>query len=343
LRRFNQAISKLILLLSSASPIVSQILNRHAPVVSQCDPVEIRLAAKQRDGSPFTTLTTSDIHFTFADGPSEVSLLRSFEVEKGANGFTDILFVIPPMADFNSPQDLSGIVQTLAKNDAFRFRAAVLGPSGALSSFTSDLETLRIQLHSATTQKGVHSLDRWVRAEETAFLALRRLEGRHAIVRLFHEENPHHFRMKTMSANDYALDTFASLDIAEIYRLLQTVPLSSAIPMGDASSENSPPGVDPNLSQLSQVQSASEQQSAIWASRGRWDELTAGRAEDSTKTLMEDLIRDNRSTYHLIVQPEFPCGDARFRLISITTQLANVRLFAPHEIQMIPYRPLPSD
>jgi hypothetical protein len=334
---FNQAIPKVILLLSSAYPIASQALPPHSPLVSQCDPVEIRLAAKQRDGSPFTSLTASDIHLTFADGPSEVSLLRSFEVEKGANGFTDILFVVPPMADFNSPQDLSGIIQTLARNDAFRFRAAVLGPSGALSSFTSDLQTLRIQLQSATNQKGVHSLDRWVRAEKTAFLALRPMEGRHAIVRLFHEENPHHFRMKTMYASDYALDTFASLDIAEIYRLLRTVHLSSVIPMGDASSENGPPGIDPNLSQLSQVQSASEQESAIWASRGRWNDWRAGRADDSTKDLMEDLIRDNRSTYHLIVQPEFPCGDARFRRISITTQLENVRLFTPPAIQMIPY------
>ncbi len=69
----------------------------------------------------------------------------------------------------------------------------------------------------------MHSLEDWQHDELDAFLTLHRLEGRHIIIRLFNNDNPHQFRVKDVFMRDLTLDKAASYDIAVLYRLLTPV------------------------------------------------------------------------------------------------------------------------
>lgn len=310
-----------------------QELRRRSNSGPDCSAIEIRLTAKLANGSPVTFLSASDLKIEFTDGEAEIVSLTPFSAIKSVAGFTNILFVVPPKADFGQPIEISGILSTLARADAFRFHAATLGPDGVLMPFSSDLTVLKSQLEYAVEMKHpLHTLKPWVLAEERAFLELRRKEGRHVIVRLFNSSNPSRSRIKYRFMHDYSLDGFASYDQAQVYQLLTPVSVDFAIPGGDASTGG-------DVRQSSQIQDASALQASAWSEKGYWDLHTAGKAEDSTNDLMKDVIKDNGSTYDLIVQPRFVCLSGTLRSIRIEATKPLVHLFAPQVIQMIPYQP----
>jgi len=105
--------------------------------VGGCPPTEMRVAAKTESGAPYEGLTVEDLHIGFRGGPAEMVSLRSFATIAGEEGVSDVLFVVPPYSGFGTPGDVSAVTATLARFDAFRFRAAVLGADGAVTGYTS--------------------------------------------------------------------------------------------------------------------------------------------------------------------------------------------------------------
>ena len=248
-----------------------------------------------------------------------------------------MLFVLPPLNSSGSEQVFQDVLSTLAHADHFRFRAAVLDSKGTLTAFTDNFSALQQEFKAAATAKGVTSYQEWVRIEEKAYLALRHMDGRRVIVRLFSPENPNHSMAKTRFAYDYSMDTYAALDGAQVYRLLQPVGPGAIIPFGEAASEPQACFGSTGLRQRDQVEESSRDQSAHWATKATWNLRTSGRAEETAKGLIEDVIRDNAATYRLTIQPSFACPDAaRFRPVHIAVMRNDVHLFSPTAIQMIP-------
>lgn len=319
----------------------AQTLHRRDEPGTWCAPVEIRLAAKLQDGSA-AKLTAGDLKVWFDGGSASVVSASSFASVDGAGGMTDLLFVRAPYAEFGSPVELAGIVNTLARAEGFRFRAAVLGPDGAVSDYFSELEVLSGRLKDAGSEKhALREMRRWVPAEERAFVGLRHLPGRHVIVRLFNDANPLGFQVKNNFAMDRSLDFFASLDLAMTYRLLSPLDVAYSIPRGDASEEAPMRGEAPDsraVEQTERLQGASQLQSQVWAQRDYWSRWSAGGAEVSTAELMRDVIRDHAAGYDVVVQPHFACVAGRMRAVYASTSDKDVRLFVPRAVQMIPYK-----
>jgi hypothetical protein len=320
-----------------SATLAGQELRRHSPSAALCSAIQIHLSAKRPDGSPFRFLRAQDLHVSFREGPAKVVSVTSAARATGPDGTANVLFVIPPFAAIGE-REIASVLRPLARADSFRFRAMVLDPSGALSSPAGDLHSLKDALRHGISQKAEvnRAPDRWLQAEQEAFLTLRRERGLHVIVRL---ALPQHSRpgKQSIFVQDTSMDLDAATDLAEIYRLLAPVRLSETIPMGDAATEHIDGAPDTlGIEQRSQVQAASQHQAAVWAARDLWTTHTAGGAEDSAELLMQDVIQNLAASYTVTVQPQFSCPGVGFRSIAITTEVRDVRLFAPSAIQMVP-------
>lgn len=315
-----------------------QHLHQRDPPDEWCGQLDLRMVAKLSNGSA-ATLTAGDLQVSFERGVADVSSLTSFADLHGEDGKTDILFVVPPFSDFGSTSDVNGIVKTLAHAESFQFRSSVLGPSGHASSYTNDLAELDKQLNSAVKASySGHGLSQWELAERTAFIQLRNLPGRHVIVRLFRTRGVPQAEKRVFML-DSTLDVLASLDIAVVYRLLKPVNLSSSIPGGDASTQASISGEVPDshgVRQTEQLRTATQSQAELWAQQHYWDTSTAGGAASSTMELMHLLIKDNASSYKLVVRPHFSCKDSGLQTVKVESSRTGARIFAPQAVPMTP-------
>jgi hypothetical protein len=311
--------------------------NAHSPL---CSAVELRIVAKHNDGSPVTDLSPSQFEAWFIDGSADVVSLHSFSPAHDPAGITSILLVLPPFANTGTPSDIKGVVAVLAHHEEFRFQAAVLSPDGKLTPFSSDLGALRDGLQQAIRAKKTLPIDKWKSSELSAFLKLRRLPGRHVIVRAFDERNPHRFAIKDEVARDATLEVAASYDIATLYSLLTPVNDNLTIPGGDASAEHIDQMPDVlGINQSAQLQILSQEQGATFARRSDFNRYTPGKTEASLVELIQDVIDDGASTYDLVMQPHFACPDTSLRPFWISPNIRNLRIFSPSAIQMIPYVP----
>lgn len=322
------------------SAAMSQLLKRRNPDDPQCAPVELRFVAKHSDGALETKLVPAQIEVRFADGVVDVVSMRSFAPEKDSQSTTDILFVIPPMADVGSPRDVQDIISTLSHHDEFKFRAAVLSPDGNRSDFTPDLATLKSDLTRAVLMNNLPSVSKWAASELQAFLALRRLDGRHVVVRFFDPANPHLFLLKAALVRDTTLEVAASYDIAVVYALQPPIDTGMSIPGGDGSSSHMDASPDTlGFEQSLQMQAASNTQATAWKERFAQNRSSAGRTEPSASALLNDVIKDAAGTYDLVVQPRYACPDHALRPVWIQPAAKDLLILGPSRIQMIPYTP----
>ena len=329
-----------VLLAALAVTCAGQNLQRRDPPGRWCEPVELRIAARLKDGSA-ADLSAADVQVEFNRGAAGVISVTSFATLRGEPGTTDILFVAPPYSDFGESTGVTGIMSALGQAAGFHFRAAVLAPDGTATSYSDNLSVLDHELHKAA--KGSHAIPdirRWVQAERDAFLNLRLQAGRHVIVRLFRGDNLQ-FPVQRNFMMDNSFDQFASTDLAMIYRLLSPENMELTLPR-DSTDTDPGPGQqvqDARANRLkSQLNRTSRNQAEIWARRNEWGKRTAGGAATDTAALMREIIRDNAAGYDVIVQPHFTCEAAGLLLgVRVLTTRKDVRVFGPNTVQMTPY------
>jgi hypothetical protein len=304
---------------------------------ANCPRTHIRLTARTKDGLPSGALKLQDFRVDFTQGTAAIVSVSDGTPKKADSPDTDILFAIPPFSDLND-SITKQLMRALAKADNFKFKLAILAPDGSITPFTSDLALVRRKLAEAISgKKRSLGRDAWPAAEQKAFLTLRVLPGRHAIVNLMAPSKLRESGEKQGFRNDMTLDFLAQYDMTQVYRLVTPVPIGLNIPGGDASGEGSGffVGSDPAW-QLQQVQAASAAQDAFWAAKRFYATPTGGRAEDSIETLLQDVLADSRGTYDLVVQPKFECRVGAMYSVAVSLQKPGILIFAPSAIQMLP-------
>jgi hypothetical protein len=320
-----------------AMVVCGQTLQSRPAVSGSCPRTHIRLTVRTENGLPVGALKARDFRVHFPQGTAAIVSIEDGTPKKTDTPDTDILFVVPPFSDLND-SITNPLMQALAKADNFKFKLAVLAPDGSITPFTSDLALVRRKLTEAVSMQMGLGRDAWPAAEQKAYLTLRALQGRHVIVNLMAPSLLHESVEKRGFRNDMTLDWLALYDMTQVYRLVTPVPLGFTIPGGDASGEGSVffgGGSDPAW-QLQQLQAASAAQDASWAVKRFYAAFTGGRAEDSIKTLLQDVLADSRGTYDLIVKPHFECRIGEMYSVTVSTRKPGVRIFAPSVIQMLP-------
>jgi hypothetical protein len=323
----------------AATVCFGQTLKRRSSSSEACLETHVRFTARKKDGSPASGITTKDLRISFTLGGVDLVSIKDGMGSRLDKPYTNILLVVPPYADLND-----SLIKTLVKKlmiaDNFRLNVSVLGPDGSLSPFTTDLGIVQSALNiSASRTTHWIRKSQWPPKELEAFIALRKLPGRHILVFLMNESGLHESREKMDFRHDQTFDTLAMFDMTQVYRLIRPVPSSLSIPGGDASSgggasAGGASAIDLQW-QLQQVQNASAAQSAFWA-RKLYGTASGGRAEDSIGALVDDLLRDASGSYDLVIKPKFKCQEGEMYSLSVSSLTPNVRLFAPQVIQMLP-------
>jgi hypothetical protein len=168
-------------------------------------------------------------------------------------------------------------------------------------------------------------------------MALRRIPGRHVIVDLSDPANPSHSKEKESFTNDRTLDSLASFDGSQIYRLIEPVPISASIPMGDASTVHEDIGPGNHATrQMDEVVGASRMQDQIWSQTNAANNSTGGRYDATLDALFRDILKDAPGSYDSIVQASTSCKPGRMYSVNVTSRVRGVRLFGPNIVQEIP-------
>ena len=319
-----------------ASGLVAQELNRHGPYESVCPPTRVRITARNLDGSPVGNLTSSDLEAAFGKDPARIVTLRRWPSKRDKAGTTNILFVVPPLSAFTEVS-IQQLITWMVHAENLALSCAVMGPDGHMSTFTDDPLQLRKELIRATAMEK-HGLSRkqWPASEQSGFLILRGLDGRHVIIDLTNPADPYHSTLKESFKGDRTLEYLSSFDMAQVYRLVAPVPMSSLIPMGDAATEHEDIGPrNHDQKQLHEVQIASEQQDALTAAKLRGI-ANGGRSETSLEALLADVSADEQGSYEMLLQSTARCDVGGMYPLTITSHRPGVRVFGPVEIQMIP-------
>jgi hypothetical protein len=318
----------------AATVCFGQTLKNRPASSGECLETHVRFTARKKDGSPASGITTKDLRISFTLGGVDLVSIKDGMGSRLDKPYTNILLVVPPHADLNDSL-IKTLVRKLIIADNFRLNVSVLGPDGSLSSFTTDLGIVQSALN-VSTSRTTHWIrkSQWPPKELEAFIALRKLPGRHIVVFLMNESGLHESREKMDFRHDQTFDTLAMFDMTQVYRLIRSVPSSLSIPGGDASSGGGASGTDLQW-QLDQVQNASAAQSAFWATQLHGT-ASGGRAEDSIGALVDDLLKDASGSYDLVIKPKFKCQEGAMYSLSVSSLTPNVRLFAPQIIQMLP-------
>jgi len=326
-------------ILLSCNILECQELKRRAETVPSCPPTHVRFTARSSDGLPVSGLSATELRVYFDAGAATILSLQSGASDKVVTPDTNVLFVVRPYSDLNE-DTVKALIKRIEKADNFRMNAAVLAPDGSISPFTRDPEELRASLRSATSSHRQRNRTEWPFAERDGFLAIRRLPGRHVIFDLTSPANPYRSEVKKSFLDDLTLDILAAYDMAQIYRLVQPVPLDNSIPMGDASAKHSDIGPENHSAQqMQEVQVASLHQYFLWLRKQPLGASSGGRNDESVEALFDDLLKDAPGTYDLLVRPGFACRLGAFYRVTIAFHRAGVRLFAPSLIQMVPATP----
>ncbi|MEO8736360.1 MAG: hypothetical protein ABI380_07445 [Edaphobacter sp.] len=175
----------------------------------------------------------------------------------------------------------------------------------------------------------------WPFFERNGFLSLRRLPGRHIILKLANPANELHSMAITNFNNDQTLELLAVYDMAQVYQLMRPVPVAAIIPGGDASKDL----YIGMTSQLREIQKASASQSESWEKKRLEDARTGGKTEDLLETLLNDVVQDASGSYDLLVRPATACKAGYFYNIVITSKRPGAQIIAPASIQFIPESP----
>jgi hypothetical protein len=300
---------------------------------SNCPPTHIRFTARAQDNVPAADLKPSDVRVWFGGAPANIVSLISGVSNKSSTPNTDILFVVAPFPRLNQ-DSIEKLIKNIVRADNFHFDTAVLAPDGKLSHFSSDPEELHAALlHTISGHLRRRTRSEWPPYEEAGFMALRKIPGRHVIVDLTDPANPYHSREKESFGEDHILEYLALFDMSQIYKLIDPVPTSASIPMGDASTVHVDIGPgNHSLEQMQEVANASETQSQIWSQTN----TTGGRYDETLDALFEDILKDAPGSYDSIVQATTSCEPGRIYSVNVTSRVPGVRLFGPNSTQVIP-------
>jgi hypothetical protein len=332
--KYDIRLAALVVLLI-ADAMDGQELKRRTAEGHVCEPLHIHMTARTSDGAPVRGLSAKDLNVFFDGGSATIVSLQSGASNGTVRPETNVLFVVRPYSDLNG-KTVNALIQRIKRADNFDIHAAVLARDGSISPFTQDPEELRAALnHAINRRHRQKSLREWAMAELDGFLAIRRLSGRHVIFDLTSPANPYHSAAMNRFMNDSTLDILATYDMAQIYRLVESVPLSTSIPMGDASTLHVDIGPENHAAaQVQQLQDASQRQSFLWLQKQ--PSINGGRNDESVEALFEDVLLDAPGSYDLMVQPEFGCRPNAFYRDTITSRRIGVHLFAPSVVQMMP-------